>query len=454
MKSHPVLAGLAIATSVMALAVGQVSESAVGVIPDPMQTSDDDRSAAGNSYSEKELDELLAPLALYPDPLIALILPASTSPSDIVLASRHLAAQPKSNSFDDQPWEDAVRSLARYPEVIKWMDENLAWTKRLGEAFLRQPVDVMNAVQRLRARAKASGALASNKQQAVVEEAGVIRIVPAQPEIIYVPRYDPFSVYMGTSFGWPGPFISFGIGFPLGYWAAYDCDWQHRRVYVVGREYRVRVWNACRTARIPLYHYRTDHRYASHWNVWHAGLIPHASSARRYTHVEGGTARTYSSYRSNASAPVTHSGSASISGAPGGYSMRRNPDPNTGRNQQPGHSHSRVAIERQENQPLPQGGIERSQRRAQIPQPGHPDFMGPIVSSDRQRVQSSAGVRRIDVPAHAQPVRPVTSERYTPQPRPESPPSYQRNSSPQPAQGRGNAARFEQMQRSTTQHAD
>ncbi|MBP7141758.1 MAG: DUF3300 domain-containing protein, partial [Opitutaceae bacterium] len=283
MKSHQVLAGFAIATSALVLAVADPSDALVPAAAEPVMAPDDDRDAAGVLLSEKDLDEMLAPLALYPDPLVAIILPAATAPSDIVLASRYLASHAGVASYDDQPWEDSVRSLARYPEVIKWMDENLGWTKRLGEAFVRQPVDVMNGIQRLRAKARASGALASNSRQTVVEDSDIIRIVPAQTDVIYVPRYDPFAVYMGYSYAWQGPLISFGIGFPLGYWAAYDCDWRSRRICVVGREYRVRVWNDCRIGRIPLHHYCSDHHHAGQWSVWHSRSLPPVSGNHRHT---------------------------------------------------------------------------------------------------------------------------------------------------------------------------
>ena len=95
------------------------------------------------------LNQLLAPIALYPDALIALILPASTVPSDLVLAARYISSNGDPAQVVNQPWDDSVKSLVRYPDVVKWMDQNLEWTTQVGEAFLDQPADVMNTIQQL-----------------------------------------------------------------------------------------------------------------------------------------------------------------------------------------------------------------------------------------------------------------------------------------------------------------
>jgi len=183
--------------------------------------------------SPDALDELVAPFALYPDALIALILPASTVPSDLTLASRYLANG--GAGFETQSWDDSVISLSRYPEVVTWMDENLAWTTAVGSAFVAQPVDVMNSVQRLRAAAAAAGNLDDTPEQRVVrevvEETTYIRIVPAQPNVIYVPTYDPVVVYYPQPPNYVGNVINFGFGFAMGSWLNYDCDWGRRGIY-------------------------------------------------------------------------------------------------------------------------------------------------------------------------------------------------------------------------------
>ena len=132
----------------------------------------------------------------------------------------------------NQPWDDSVKSLARYPDVLKWMDQNLEWTTAVGEAFLDQPAEVMNSIQRLRAEAMAAGNLTNSPQQQIVQEETVIRIVPAQPDVIYVPQYDPEVVYVQPYSQDFGPLLTFGVGFAVGSWLNYDCDWGRRSIYV------------------------------------------------------------------------------------------------------------------------------------------------------------------------------------------------------------------------------
>jgi hypothetical protein len=191
-----------------------------------------EQSAAQNAaerLAPEALNQLLAPIALYPDALIALILPASTVPSDVVLAARYISSNGDPAQVANQPWEDSVKSLARYPDVLKWMDQNLEWTSALGEAFLNQPADVMNTMQGLRAEAKAAGNLRGTPQQQVVEEKTYIRIVPAQPDVIYVPQYDPEVVYVQPYSQDYGRLLTFGAGFAVGSWLNYDFDWDRRR---------------------------------------------------------------------------------------------------------------------------------------------------------------------------------------------------------------------------------
>ena len=186
---------------------------------------------AGATYSPEQLDQLLGPIALYPDPLIAVILPASTLPSDIALAASYLAANGAPAGIDAQPWDPSVKALARYPDVIKWMNGNLDWAQALGAAFAQQPADVMKSIQQLRAQARAAGTLVDTPQQRVVLEGDDIRIVPGQPNIIYVPAYDPAIVYE-RPVGYAGPFLTFGLGFPVGAWLDYQCDWDDFGIWV------------------------------------------------------------------------------------------------------------------------------------------------------------------------------------------------------------------------------
>jgi hypothetical protein len=186
---------------------------------------------SSSGYAPEDLDQLLAPIALYPDALIALILPASTVPSDVTLAARYLEANGDPAQIDNQPWDASVKALAHYPDVVKWMDANLEWTQAVGSAFAQQPADVMNSIQQLRARARAAGTLIDTPQQDVVMEGDNICIVPAQPDVIYVPAYDPDAVYVEG-----GPPLAFGPGCQVGVWLGYECDW-------VGFGIRVGVWH-------------------------------------------------------------------------------------------------------------------------------------------------------------------------------------------------------------------
>jgi hypothetical protein len=185
-------------------------------------------------------DRLLGPIALYPDPLLALILPASTAPEDISAAAAYLVQYGDATRIDSQPWDSSVRALAHYPAIITWMAQNIQWTRAVGQAFLSSPADVMASIQRLRARALASGALASTPQQRVVVEAGAVEILPAQPDSVYAPAYDTDVVYSEEPYyGYGGPFMNFGDGLPVGFWLSYCIDWGAGSVWVGGRD----VWH-------------------------------------------------------------------------------------------------------------------------------------------------------------------------------------------------------------------
>ncbi len=193
--------------------------------------------------SSVELDQLLGSIALYPDPLIAQILPAATQPAQVVMAARYAREGKDSNQIEVQPWDASVRALARYPDVLNMLDANLAWTVALGQAFVSQPVDVMNSIQRLRAQALALGNLQTTPQQQVLVEPDLVQIVPANPEVIYVPVYQPNVVYVQRPL-LPGVrFISFGAGLAVGAWLNHDCDWFRHEIVIWHRDHpRPRDW--------------------------------------------------------------------------------------------------------------------------------------------------------------------------------------------------------------------
>jgi hypothetical protein len=214
--------------------------------------------------SPDELDQLLAPIALYPDPLIALILPAASVPSDIMLAARYLEANGDPAQIPNQPWDDSVKSLTHYPQVVEWMDQNINWTRAVGSAFINQQQDVMDSIQHLRAEAETQGNLTDTPQQQVEVDDGDISIMPAQPDDIYVPEYDPDEVYDEPPED--GPLVTFGTGLLAGAWLGYDCDWHHHGIWVG-------AWH-------PGWHY--DHSWGRPWQPdprrphpnWPGGIVP------------------------------------------------------------------------------------------------------------------------------------------------------------------------------------
>jgi hypothetical protein len=189
----------------------------------------------GQEYLQPaQVDQLVAPVALYPDPLVALVLPAAAVPSDIEAAAAFLQQNGDPAQIDYQPWDDSVKALAHYPVVVEWMAQNPGWTGALGTAFLDQPADVMLSIQRLRGEARASGALVSSPQQVVVVDGDRnIEIEPAQTEVIYVPRYDPGVVYGYGAYDFgAGPYITYGDPYPTGIWLTFGFDWRDREVWV------------------------------------------------------------------------------------------------------------------------------------------------------------------------------------------------------------------------------
>ncbi|MBN8249470.1 MAG: DUF3300 domain-containing protein, partial [Verrucomicrobia bacterium] len=163
--------------------------------------------AAAPKLSASDLDTLLGPIALYPDPLLSIMLPAACYPLEIVEASRFVADTNNIPKIDEQSWDTNVKSVAKIPAALKKLNDNLTWTSSLGQAFLDQQQDVMDAVQRLRAKANTAGTLASNQEQVVVVTNmivertvesqvvvvtnTIVQIQPTNPQIVYVPQYVP-----------------------------------------------------------------------------------------------------------------------------------------------------------------------------------------------------------------------------------------------------------------------
>jgi len=212
----------------------------------------------------EQLDALVAPIALYPDNLLSLVLMASTYPLEVVQADRWVRENKKLKgdqlkaAVDKQAWDDSVKSLVATPDVLSMMSTKLDWTLKLGDAVLAQQPDVMDAIQRLRTKADANNKLTSTKQQRVTkrQEQGrqVIYIEPTDPETIYVPYYDPAVVYGAWPYpayppyywGYPGYIaggliatgLAFGAGYALGYWGSGGnywgggCNWNNNNINI------------------------------------------------------------------------------------------------------------------------------------------------------------------------------------------------------------------------------
>jgi len=163
--------------------------------------------------SAEALDNLVGPIALYPDDLVAIILPASTNPLQLVQADRFLDKRKTDPKLAvDDKWDDAVKSLLNYPDVVKSMSADLDWTSALGEAVVDDQGAVLDAIQSFRRRAQAAGNLKSDGKQVVAAEQEIITIVPADPQVIYVPQYNPATIVVAGGYPWgyyPTPYPSY-----------------------------------------------------------------------------------------------------------------------------------------------------------------------------------------------------------------------------------------------------
>ena len=199
--------------------------------------------------SNDQLDSLVAPIALFPDPLLAQVLAASTYPLEIIQLqqwlekNKNLKDQALLDAVKKQNWDPSVQAMAALPDVVKRLADDIKWTADLGNAFLAQQSDVMEAVQRMRKKAEGTGNLKSTEQQKVetkvVENKQVIVIEQANPEVIYVPSYNPTVVYGAAIYPYPpiyyppvgyyaaGMAISFGVGLAMGaaWGGGWGCGW-------------------------------------------------------------------------------------------------------------------------------------------------------------------------------------------------------------------------------------
>jgi len=213
------------------------------------QPGQDQPGPEGQPLPPQQLEQMVAPIALYPDALVAQILAAATYPEQVVEADQwrqqmgNASPDQIAQAANTQQWDPSVKALTAFPSVLSQMDRNMQWTSDLGNAYYNQPQDVMDAVQRMRQRAQAAGSLGDTQQQTVSEDDGGIAIEPASPDVVYVPVYDPWVVYgtpvavfpgyyyapppgvfFGVGFGYR---IGFGVGIPLRPWAPWGWGWHN-----------------------------------------------------------------------------------------------------------------------------------------------------------------------------------------------------------------------------------
>jgi len=242
------------------------------LLPELITAPSAQEGADAPAFKPEELEQIAAPIALYPDPLVAQVLMASTYPLEVVQAARFVKANSSlkgdqlGEALKKESWDDSVKALAEFPQVLAMMSEKLDWTQKLGDAFLDQQKELMDAVQRLRGKAQAQGNLKDSKEQKVVVEpapppaAGqpvqqttIIKIEPANPQVVYVPTYNPTVVYGG----WPYPAyppyyyyppgyamataataaLSFGVGMAVGASLWGGCNWGRGNVDINVNQY-------------------------------------------------------------------------------------------------------------------------------------------------------------------------------------------------------------------------
>jgi hypothetical protein len=250
-----------------------------------------------------QLDSLVAPIALYPDPLLAQTLAASTYPLEVIQLqqwmekNKALKDKALADSVEKQNWDPSVQAMAAFPDVVKRLAENIQWTSDLGNAFLAQQSDVMDAVQRMRAKAQGTGNLKTSKEQKVetktVESKQVIVIEQADPKVIYVPTYNPTVVYGAPVYPYPPivypPYygaLAFGAGFALGAaWGGgwgWGCGWGHGGVNInYNNKY---VYNSNRNTNINQGTFNRPSQLPANGGNWqhnpqHRGAAPYPNRA-------------------------------------------------------------------------------------------------------------------------------------------------------------------------------
>jgi hypothetical protein len=277
----------------------------------------------GPAFRPEEIDQVVAPIALYPDSLLAQVLAASTYPLEIVQAARFvqqnkdLKGEKLMQAAKDKEWEPSVKAMLEFPDVLLMMNEKLEWTEKLGNAFLSQQKDVMTSVQRLRQKAQESGNLKTTKEQKVIveEQTKVIVIESASPQVVYVPTYNPVVVYGA----WPYPayppypvyppgYVAAGAAFSFaagvaigaaahGAYGSYGCGWGNNEVNV----------NVSKQNNFTQNNYNNSQKYQKNQNVKNQSWQHNPENRKGAKYPNQNTAQKYGQQRSGSGGRATTS---------------------------------------------------------------------------------------------------------------------------------------------------
>ena len=266
----------------------------------------------------EQLQQLVAPIALYPDSLVAQILAASTFPEQVVEADRWVQAHADlkgdalAKAVDQEDWDPSIKALAAFPSVLGNMDKNLSWTSSLGDAYYNQQQDVTDAIQVMRQKAQQAGTLESTPQQTVTTQDSSIVIEPANPEIVYVPEYDPWLVYGYPIVAWPGwypypgiwyegPYLSFGLGIGIGFFGGFGWGWGH--------------WGFDWHNHYPIFN--RDRYYSQSRTFYNRDAFYRGAGDRRPSGDAGARGRTPASTNARNRAPSGNAGGSGVYNRPG-----------------------------------------------------------------------------------------------------------------------------------------
>jgi hypothetical protein len=296
-------------------------DTAVYAHPTPQQNGPTDQAAP--TIPAGQLDSLVAPVALYPDPLLTQVLVASTYPLEIIQLQQWLqknsglTGDALTNAVQKQDWDPSIQAMSVFPDLVKRLADDIKWTTDLGNAFLAQQSDVMDAVQRMRAKAMDAGKLKTNEQMKVetqvVDTKTIVVIQPANPQIVYVPTYNPVVVYGPPVYMYPYPpiyypppsyyaagvFFAFGVGIAVGSYYrggwGYNCGWGRHTTIIVNRNNNyVKHYNTVNINRVNVNNTtinNVNRNGNSNWqhNSQHRGGTPYPNKQVASTY--GGTAR-------------------------------------------------------------------------------------------------------------------------------------------------------------------